>query len=160
MDKRNDYNELLKEIISNAEASLKATEFDIQMEIAATMRELRQSFERLRRLRDNIACDDSQDEKGFFDSLELDELRFAACQFAAWSENEFCPRSWCQAFRCQAFPCDWSTQPDFKEKDCNVHCPLGQQEGCWLKYYVWCYRNHIDPREWIRDRVGSMKHEA
>ena len=131
-------------------------------EIEATMliRELRQIIERLRRI-----VDDEQppvEVHSLQDAMKLnrDELAYLAWQFFQWiNSDEGCP-----ADKCKDFPCKYRREQKamceenlkngdldeigMKEQQDNgffADFCEGNQQGCWGEYYLWCYRNGVNP---------------
>lgn len=127
---------------------------------ANAIRELRQIIERLRRI-----VDDGQppiEVHSLRDAMKLnkDELAYLAWQFFQWiNSDEGCP-----ADKCKDFPCKYRREQKafceenmkngdldedgMKEQQDNgffaSFCE-GDQQGCWAEYYLWCYRNGVNP---------------
>lgn len=135
---------------------------DKMAEIEATMliRELRQIIERLRRVVDDeqppIEVHSLQDAM----RLNRDELAFLAWQFSQWiNSDEGCPADKCKDFPCkyrreQKATCEENLKNGdldefgMKEQQDNgffADFCEGDQQGCWAEYYLWCYRNNVNP---------------
>lgn len=124
------------------------------------IRVLRQYIERLRRI-----VDDGKppvEVHSLRDAMKLnrDELAYLAWQFFQWinSDDE------CPADKCKDFPCKYRREQKatceenlkngdldefgMKEQQDNGFfadfCD-GDQQGCWAEYYLWCYRNGVNP---------------
>lgn len=135
---------------------------DKMAEIEATLliRELRQTIERLRRV-----VDDGEppiEVHSLKDAMKLnrDELAFLAWQFFQWINSD----DGCPADKCKDFPCKYRREQKamceenlkngdldedgMKEQQDNgfyaSFCE-GDQQGCWAEYYLWCYRNNVNP---------------
>ena len=126
---------------------------------ANATRELRQIIERLRRI-----VDDEQppvEVHSLRDAMKLnrDELAYLAWQFFQWLNGEDCP-----ADTCKDFPCHYRQEAKteceenlkngdldefgMKEQQDNgffADFCEGDQQGCWAEYYLWCYRNGVNP---------------
>ncbi len=131
-------------------------------EIEATLliRELRQFIERLRRI-----VDDGQppvEVRSLRDATKLkkDELAFLAWQFFQWGHGEDCPVNVCHDFPCQyRRKMKEECEENLKNGDLDEAGRKDQQEhgyyanaycdedgmGCWAEYYLWCYRNGVNP---------------
>ena len=124
------------------------------------IRVFRQYIERLRRI-----VDDEQppvEVHSLQDAMKLnrDELAYIAWQFFQWiNSDEGCPADKCKEFPCkyrreQKATCEENLKngdlDEFGMKEqqdngffadfCN-----GDQQGCWAEYYLWCYRNGVNP---------------
>ena len=127
---------------------------------ANAIRELRQYTERLRRI-----MDDEQppiEVHSLTDAMKLnkDELAFLAWQFFQWiNSDEGCPADKCKDFPCKyrrkiKEVCEESLQngdidaETMKEQHDNGYFACYCDEdgiGCWAEYYLWCYRNGVNP---------------
>lgn len=76
---------------------------------------------------------------------ELEELRYIVRQFAQWRNEEGCPKKQDPDFPCSAeteYKNDPETDGDFDECDCWKE---EHENGCWVEYYRWKYRQSNDP---------------
>ena len=160
-DKIERYNALLTELKKATQAFDYARQDDkAETSAVSVIRELRQIIERLRRL-----VDDEQppvEVHSLRDAMKLnrDELAFLVWQFFQWiNSDEGCP-----ADKCKDFPCKYRREQKemceenlkngdldefgMKEQQENgffaAFCE-GDQQGCWAEYYLWCYRNGVNP---------------
>ena len=160
-DKIERYNTLLTELKKATQAFDYARQDDkAETSAVSVIRELRQIIERLRRL-----VDDEQppvEVHSLQDAMKLnrDELAFLAWQFFQWiNSDEGCP-----ADKCKDFPCKYRREQKamceenlkngdldefgMKEQQDNgffADFCEGDQQGCWAEYYLWCYRNNVNP---------------
>ena len=75
---------------------------------------------------------------------ELEELRYIVRQFAQWRNEEGCPKKQDPDFPCSAeteYKNDPETEGDFDERDCWKD---ESDNGCWVEYYRWKYRQKLD----------------
>ena len=127
---------------------------------ANAIRELRQIIERLRRVVDDgeppVEVHSLQDAM----RLNKDELAYLAWQFFQWiNSDEGCPADKCKDFPCkyrreQKATCEENLKNGaldefgMKEQQENgffaAFCE-GDQQGCWAEYYLWCYKNNVNP---------------
>ena len=127
---------------------------------ANAIRELRQIIERLRRVVDDgeppVEVHSLQDAM----RLNKDELAYLAWQFFQWiNSDEGCPADKCKDFPCkyrreQKATCEENLKNGdldefgMKEQQDNgffADFCEGDQQGCWAEYYLWCYRNGVNP---------------
>ena len=132
----------------------------VEQEAALLIRELRQIIERLRRVADDeqppVEVHSLQDAM----KLNRDELAFLAWQFFQWiNSDEGCPADKCKDFPCkyrreQKATCEENLKNGdldefgMKEQQDNgffADFCEGDQQGCWAEYYLWCYRNGVNP---------------
>lgn len=162
-DKTEKLTEIVKSLSEIAEEQYIPSPFENKAaEIEATMLilELRQIIERLRRIVDEgespIEVHSLQDAM----KLNRDELAYLAWQFFQWiNSDEGCP-----ADKCKDFPCKYrreqkaTCEENLKNGDLDEFGMKEQQDngffadfcggdrqGCWAEYYLWCYRNGVDP---------------
>ena len=126
----------------------------------SVIRELRQIIERLRRIVEDgeppIEVHSLQDAM----KLNKDELAYLAWQFFQWiNSDEGCPADKCKDFPCkyrreQKATCEENLKNGdldefgMKEQQDNgffADFCEGDQQGCWAEYYLWCYRNGVNP---------------
>ena len=133
----------------------------VEQEAASFIRELRQIIERLRRIVDD-GEPLQQVVRSMQDAMKLpkDELAFLAGQFSQWINND----EGCPARDCVEFPCEYRCirkaeceenlkngdldEVGMKEQQDNgffADFCEGDQQGCWAEYYLWCYRNGVNP---------------
>ena len=158
-DKIERYNDIAIELAKFAPIFAKGDDHDAELEAASLIRELRQAIERLRRIVDDEQS--PQQVRSMLDAMKLpkDELAFLAGEFSQWINNEGCP-----ARDCVEFPCEYRCirkaeceenlkngdldEAGMKEQQDNgffaEFCD-GDQQGCWAEYYLWCYRNGVNP---------------
>ena len=161
-DKIEKYNEIIKDLRKIPTGTFLDCEpiRDVEVEATLKIRELRQYIERLRRIVDDeqppIEVHSLQDAM----KLNKDELAYLAWQFFQWiNSDEGCP-----ADKCKDFPCKYRREQKemceenlkngdldefgMKEQQENgffaAFCE-GDQQGCWAEYYLWCYRNGVNP---------------
>lgn len=135
-------------------------EEEARVNAANAIRELRQYIERLRRI-----VDDGQlpvEVHSLQDAMKLnkDELAYLAWQFFQWiNSDEGCPADKCKDFPCkyrreQKATCEENLKNGdldefgMKEQQDNgffADFCEGDQQGCWAEYYLWCYRNGVNP---------------
>ena len=160
-DKIERYNEIIKDLRTIPTGTFLDCEpiRDVKVEAILKIRGLRQIIERLRRI-----VDDEQppvEVHSLQDAMKLnkDELAFLAWQFFQWLNGEDCP-----ADTCKDFPCHYrhEIKAEFEENLQNgdidaetmkkqhdngyfaCYCD-GARQGCWAEYYLWCYRNGVNP---------------
>lgn len=73
------------------------------------------------------------------DTFTLEELRFIVRQFARMAANDGCPLMQYNDFHCE-YCDDCSNVKDDYDGTNEV------DYMCWLKFYVWCYRNKRNPQ--------------
>ena len=159
-DKIEIYNDIAIELAKFAPIFAKGDDHDAELEAVKTIRELRKFIERLRRI-----VDDEQppiEVHSLRDAMKLnkDELAFLAWQFFQWiNSDEGCP-----ADKCKDFPCKYRREQKamceenlnngdldefgMKEQQDNgffADFCEGDQQGCWAEFYLWCYRNGVNP---------------
>lgn len=159
-DKIKKYNALLTELKKATQAFDYARQDDkAETSAVSVIRELRQYIERLRRI-----VDDGQppvEVHSLQDAMKLnrDELAFLAWQFFQWINGDDCPADICRSFPCQyrreqKTICEENlkngqlNEVDMKDQQENgfyASFCLGDQQGCWAEYYLWCYRNGVNP---------------
>ena len=160
-DKIERYNDIAIELAKFAPIFAKGDDHDAELEAAKTIRELRQIIERLRRV-----VDDEQppvEVHSLQDAMKLnkDELAYVLWQFLQWINND---EGDCPAIFCIDFPCQYRREQKamceenlangdldnagMKDQEKNgfyaCYCN-GDQQGCWAEYYLWCYRNGVNP---------------
>ena len=163
-DKIERYNTLLIELnrtISYIPCAIVADDGRIRINATNAIRQLRQFIERFRR----IADDEEQppiEVHSLQDAMKLnrDELAYIAWQFFQWiNSDEGCP-----ADKCKDFPCKYRREQKamceenlnngdldefgMKEQQDNgffADFCEGDQQGCWAEFYLWCYRNGVNP---------------
>lgn len=162
-DKTEKLTEIVKSLSEIAEEQYIPSPFENKAaEIEATMLilELRQIIERLRRVVDDGKP--PQQVRSMQDAMKLskDELAFLAGEFSQWINND----EGCPARDCVEFPCEYRCirkaeceenlkngdldEAGMKEQQDNgffADFCEGDQQGCWAEYYLWCYRNGVDP---------------
>lgn len=153
------YNDIAIEVAKFAPILVK-DDHDAELEASNTIRTLRQIIERLRRV-----VDDGQPPIEVYslrDAMKLnrDELAFLAWQFFQWINSD----DGCPADKCKDFPCKYRREQKatceenlkngdldefgMKEQQDNgffADFCEGDQQGCWAEYYLWCYRNNVNP---------------
>lgn len=131
-----------------------------EIDSISLIRELRKFIKRLRRIVDDgeppIEVHSLQDAM----KLGKDELAFLAWQFFQWiNSDEGCPADKCKDFPCkyrreQKATCEENLKNGdldefgMKEQQDNgffADFCEGDQQGCWAEYYLWCYRNNVNP---------------
>ena len=140
---------------------LGANDEEAKIAAAELIRELRKIIERLRRI-----VDDEQppvEVHSLQDAMKLnkDELAYIAWQFFQWGHGDV---GHCPAGDSFEFPCQYRRAQKAKceenLKDGNLddagferqktfgffsgHCSK-DKKGCWAEYYLWCYRNDVNP---------------
>ena len=163
-DKIERYNKLLRDLnreISYIPCMLAEDEERMRINAINAIRQLRQYIERFRR----IADDEEQppiEVHSLQDAMKLnrDELAFLAWQFFQWiNSDEGCPADKCKDFPCkyrreQKSTCEENLKNDdldefgMKEQQDNgffADFCEGDQQGCLAEYYLWCYRNGVNP---------------
>ena len=161
-DKIERYNEIIKDLRTIPTCTFLDCEpiRDVEVEATLKIRELRQAIERLRRI-----VDDEQppvEVHSLRDAMKLnrDELAFLVWQFFQWiNSDEGCPADKCKDFPCkyrreQKAMCEENLangdldESGMKEQQDNgffADFCEGDQQGCWAEYYLWCYRNGVNP---------------
>ena len=161
-DKIERYNEIIKDLRTIPTGTFLDCEpiRDVEVEATLKIRELRQIIERLRRI-----VDDEQppvEVHSLRDAMKLnrDELAFLVWQFFQWiNSDEGCPADKCKDFPCkyrreQKATCEENLKNGdldefgMKEQQDNgffADFCEGDQQGCWAEYYLWCYRNGVNP---------------
>ena len=161
-DKIERYNETIKDLRTIPTGTFLDCEpiRDVEVEATLKIRELRQTIERLRRI-----VDDEQppiEVNSLRDAMKLnrDELAYLAWQFFQWiNSDEGCPADKCKDFPCkyrreQKATCEENLKNGdldefgMKEQQDNgffADFCEGDQQGCWAEYYLWCYRNGVNP---------------
>ena len=155
------YNTIASEVNElNPQVIIVGTDSDAELEAAKTIRTLRQIIERLRRIVDDeqppIEVHSLQDAM----KLSKDELAFLAWQFFQWGHGEDCPVNVCHDFPCQyRRKAKAECEENLKNGDldevgmedqkkhgyyANAYCDEDGM-GCWAEYYLWCYRNGVNP---------------
>lgn len=124
------------------------------------IRELRQIIERLRRVVGESDTDEPPRSLTDMNKLKKDELAFVAWQFWEWYNENECPIDKCHDYFCRHCQlrkdeadeelADGSlSQEEYnimaKDKFHDDMCD-DMQTGCWVQYYLWCYRNGYDPQ--------------
>lgn len=163
-DKTNRYNEiyivLWSDIARRGLIRLNEPDSKVEQEAASFIRELRQIIERLRRITGENEMDEPPHSLTAINKLHKDELAFVVWQFWDWVNGDTCP-----AEICKDFPCKYRQN---KKSDCEENLQNGDldedgykdqvehgfyadkwcnedQMGCWGQYYLWCYRQGVDP---------------
>ena len=124
------------------------------------IQKLQQIVDRLRRIVDD--GEPPQQVRSMLDAMKLpkDELAFLVGEFCQWINND----EGCPARDCLEFPCEYrcirkaeceenlknGDLDEFgmkKQQDNGFFAELcdGDQQGCWVEYYLWCYRNGVNP---------------
>lgn len=140
-----------------------------EQEAASLIRELRQCIERLRRI-----VDDEQppvEVHSLQDAMKLnrDELAYIMWQFLQWINNDEgdCPSIFCVDFPCQyrreqKAMCeenlangdlDEAGMEDQKKNGFYAGYCNGDQQVCWAEYYLWCYRNGVNPLNGKKEQI-------
>ena len=73
----------------------------------------------------------------YINSLSVEEMRYVLRQFWDWWNNEGCP--WIATgddYECGA------EADEFGDRQCAESVDTEEQNGCWLKYYVWKFRKN------------------
>lgn len=127
---------------------------------AAIIRVLRQGIERLRHVVGESDTDEPPRSLTDMNKLKKDELAFVAWQFWEWYNENECPIDKCHDYFCRHCQlrkdeadeelADGSlSQEEYnimaKDKFHDDMCD-DMQTGCWVQYYLWCYRNGYDPQ--------------
>ena len=163
MSKSQKYMELMEELKKLAnEPVVLIDESVVDGEAVQMMRELRQFIERFRRLKDwedTVPLPLKQED---IQKLGRDELAYIVGLFwREWYNGDECPRDKCSSYFCKH--CQKRKEEADQEladgeldpEDYNImakdgffdgDCDNDTQDGCWPNYYLWCYRNGIDPR--------------
>lgn len=168
-DKIERYNDIVNELHSltpryiacaNDDEINKERECLIEQEAFQLIRELRQIIERLRRVVGESNTDEPPRSLTDMNKLKKDELAFVVWQFLQWiNSDEGCPADKCKDFPCkyrreQKATCEENLKNGdldefgMKEQQDNgffADFCEGDQQGCWAEYYLWCYRNGVNP---------------
>lgn len=163
MSKHEDFKTIIDEIADLKLLNLLWKNIDdkeAEKQASRLIRVFRQYIERLRRI-----VDDEQppiEVHSLRDVMKLnrDELAFLAWQFFQWiNSDEGCPADKCKDFPCkyrreQKATCEENLKNGdldefgMKEQQDNgffADFCEGDQQGCWAEYYLWCYRNGVNP---------------
>lgn len=158
-DKTKHYMEIMEQLGKMAFAAEPPDDWEFGTAVPQMIRELRQFIERLRRLNEAdgevplpLAVKDVP-------KLSRDELAFLVKKFYTWYNENECPRHRCKDYFCrhcrnrkddadeelangEISAEDYNIQAEncFDDEMCE-----SDQEGCWADYYLWCYRNGVDP---------------
>lgn len=161
-DKIERYNDIVVDMTNlvTRDMLIGVSDNEVEQEAASLIRGLCQAIERLRRI-----VDDEQppvEVHSLRDAMKLnkDELAFLAWQFFQWiNSDEGCPADKCKVFPCkyrreQKATCEENLKNGdldefgMKEQQDNgffADFCEGDQQGCWAEYYLWCYRNGVNP---------------
>ena len=83
--------------------------------------------------------------ENYINTLLIEELRAIVSEFYEWHNEYKCPFG-----ENSEFPCDEKLRfEEDKKAGCkegefgDYYCPNESQEGCWVKFYVWKFRQNL-----------------